>query len=128
LLRCFSSKKEVPDCCRLGAGFKYGRRNSEAVNDGFAEAIMIGNGSEIVRLCESISFKKELYTIIESGNESAASQDAVSLVKSGQADIVMKGLVGTDKFLKAVMDKENGFDASWGNTNLRGSYGDSGIS
>lgn len=80
----------------------------KAVNDGFAEAIMIGNGSEIVRLCESISFKKELYTVIESGNESAASQDAVSLVKSGQADIVMKGLVGTDKFLKAVMDKENG--------------------
>jgi phosphate butyryltransferase len=54
----------------------------KAVNDGFAEAIMIGNGSEIVKLCQSISFKKELYTIIESGNESTASQDAVRLVKS----------------------------------------------
>ncbi len=30
------------------------------------------------------------------------------LVKTGEADIVMKGLVGTDKFLKAVMDKEQG--------------------
>jgi len=29
-------------------------------------------------------------------------------VKSGEADIVMKGLVGTDKFLKAVMNKEHG--------------------
>ena len=37
-----------------------------------------------------------------------ASQEAVRLAKSGEADIVMKGLVGTDKFLKAVMDKENG--------------------
>ncbi len=30
------------------------------------------------------------------------------MAKSGDADIVMKGLVGTDKFLKAVMDRENG--------------------
>ena len=37
-----------------------------------------------------------------------ASSEAVRLAKSGDADIVMKGLVGTDKFLKAVMDKENG--------------------
>ena len=37
-----------------------------------------------------------------------ASREAVRLAKNGEADIVMKGLVGTDKFLKAVMDKENG--------------------
>ena len=37
-----------------------------------------------------------------------ASSEAVRMVKSGEADIVMKGLVGTDKFLKAVMDKEKG--------------------
>jgi phosphate butyryltransferase len=80
----------------------------KAVNDDFAEAIMIGKRSEIVKLCESISFRKEFYSVIEADNESAASQEAVSLVKTGQADIVMKGLVGTDKFLKAVIDKENG--------------------
>lgn len=80
----------------------------KAVNDGFAEAVMIGKRSEIVKLCGSISFKKESYTVIEAENESIASQEAVRLVKTGQADIVMKGLVGTDKFLKAVMDKENG--------------------
>jgi phosphate butyryltransferase len=30
------------------------------------------------------------------------------MVKSGEADVLMKGLVGTDKFLKAVLDKEKG--------------------
>jgi phosphate butyryltransferase len=30
------------------------------------------------------------------------------MTASGETDIVMKGLVGTDKFLKAVMDKEHG--------------------
>jgi phosphate butyryltransferase len=80
----------------------------KAVADGFAEAIMIGKSTEIKRLCDSLSINKDLFTIIDSENESNASMEAVRLVKSGQADIVMKGLVGTDKFLKAVMDKENG--------------------
>jgi phosphate butyryltransferase len=80
----------------------------KAVKNGFAEAIMIGKTLEIIRLCDSLSINKDLFTIVESENESKASQEAVKLVKSGQADIVMKGLVGTDKFLKAVMDKENG--------------------
>ena len=79
-----------------------------AVNEGFAEAIMIGKGSEIIRLCDSVSLNKNSYKIIEAENESMASQEAVRIVKSGLADVVMKGLVGTDKFLKAVMDKENG--------------------
>jgi phosphotransacetylase len=80
----------------------------KAVNDGFAEALMIGNTKEIISLCDSLSINKEIFTIIDTENESKASQEAVRLVKSGQADIVMKGLVATDKFLKAVMDKENG--------------------
>ncbi|MBA4322256.1 MAG: phosphate acetyltransferase [Odoribacter sp.] len=80
----------------------------KAVSDGFAEAIMIGKTTEIISLCESLSIEKESFTIIDAENEIQASQEAVRLVKSGQADIVMKGLVGTDKFLKAVMEKENG--------------------
>jgi phosphate butyryltransferase len=79
-----------------------------AVNDGFAEAILIGNPTEILKLCDSLSVKKDTFTIVAAENEALASQEAVRLVKSGQADIVMKGLVGTDKFLKAVMDKGNG--------------------
>lgn len=80
----------------------------KAADNGFAEAFMIGNRGEILRLCDSLSINKNSLTIIESENEASASQEAVAMVKSGNADIVMKGLVGTDKFLKAVMDKENG--------------------
>jgi len=49
-----------------------------------------------------------LFQIIEAENDSLASSMAVAMVKNGQAEIVMKGLVGTDLFLKAVMDKEKG--------------------
>ncbi len=37
-----------------------------------------------------------------------ASQEAVRMARNGEADIVMKGLVGSDIFLRAIMDKEKG--------------------
>jgi phosphate butyryltransferase len=80
----------------------------KAVTCGFAEAIMIGNQREIRQLCKSLSINPDSFIIVESDNEVRAAKEAVKLANTGQADIVMKGLVGTDKFLKAVMDKENG--------------------
>jgi len=80
----------------------------KAVQKGFVEAILIGRRSEIIKTCKAEGINEKHFTIIESENESIASYEAVSLVKNGEADVVMKGLVGTDKFLKAVMDKEKG--------------------
>jgi phosphate butyryltransferase len=85
----------------IGALFK-------AYNDGFAEAILIGNKYRIQEMCTNSGLNPGLFRIIDSDDETSASEEAVKLVKTGDADIVMKGLVGTDKFLKAVMNKEHG--------------------
>jgi phosphate butyryltransferase len=79
-----------------------------AVNKGFAEALMIGSPTEITNACRLAGIDERLFTIIPSDNDLNASREAVRLARTGEADIVMKGLVGTDLFLKAVMDKENG--------------------
>lgn len=79
-----------------------------AVIKGFIEAVLIGKSSEIVNTCKAEGIDAKLFTILDVNNESSASVEAVSLAKIGNVDIVMKGLVGTDKFLKAVMDKERG--------------------
>ena len=81
---------------------------NKAVIKGFIEAILIGKSAEIRKICHAEGLDDKLFTIIESENDVNASSEAVRLVKTGEADIVMKGLVATDKFLKAVMDKENG--------------------
>ncbi len=80
----------------------------KAVKRGFIEAILIGKPSEIRKTCKAEGIDDKIFTFVESGSEIHASSEAVKLVKAGDADIVMKGLVGTDKFLKAVMDKEKG--------------------
>ena len=80
----------------------------KAVKKGFIEAILVGNPSAIKKVCDKEGIDRNIFTLVESENESHASAAAVMLAKTGEADIVMKGLVGTDKFLKAVMDKEKG--------------------
>ncbi|MBE0678594.1 MAG: phosphate acetyltransferase [Bacteroidales bacterium] len=79
-----------------------------AASEGFAEALMIGNSEQILITCRETGADPDRFTIIEAANEKEAAEMAVSMTRSGEADIVMKGLVGTDKFLRAVMDKEKG--------------------
>lgn len=81
---------------------------NRAVKKGFAEAFLIGRKSEIINTCNAEGIDSDQFHLIEADNESLAAETAVMMAKSDQADVVMKGLVRTDKFLKAVMDKENG--------------------
>ena len=81
---------------------------NEAVKNGFIEAVLLGKRKQIIKLCDAMSVDSNIFTILDVDNETDASIMAVKMVKSGEADIVMKGLVTTDKFLKAVMDKDCG--------------------
>jgi phosphate butyryltransferase len=80
----------------------------KAVIDGFVDALMIGRREEIIKRCTEAGIDPDIFTIIESSSERNAAAQAVEMTSGGDADIVMKGLVGTDKFLRAVMDKEKG--------------------
>lgn len=71
--------------------------------------VLIGNKPEIEKIAQSINFDLSGVQIVHNdkgANESA--KIAVSMVKSGEADILMKGFVSTGALLKAVLDKENG--------------------
>lgn len=81
---------------------------SKAVKAGFVEAIMIGDKSEIENKARLEGIDSSIFTIIDIADEMASTVEAVRMVRNDEADVLMKGLVGTDKFLKAVLDKENG--------------------
>ncbi|MDY0152455.1 MAG: phosphate acyltransferase [Candidatus Cloacimonas sp.] len=81
---------------------------SRAIKEGFIQAILIGNQAKIMALLLQTDIAPEAYEIIDIPDEAAAAKEAVRMVRSGEADVLMKGLVGTDKFLKAVLDKEKG--------------------
>lgn len=81
---------------------------SRAVESGFAEAVLFGHGDTIVSVCRKLGINHSVFNIIDVTDETRAASLSVKMVNSGDADILMKGLIGTDKFLKAVMDKETG--------------------
>ena len=75
---------------------------------GIANAILIGNKNKIKNILgkNSIDFKN--FEIIDEADKDKACEQAVKFVKEGYASTIMKGLVDTSIFLKAVINKEKG--------------------
>ena len=97
---------------RIAVAWAHDKNSAAAVTkaalSGLAEPVLIGKPDIIAKTFKEEGCSVPDLNILEADNEYQASVKAVSLVVSGQADIVMKGLAGTDKFLRAVMDKEQG--------------------
>lgn len=81
---------------------------ARAVEMGFVNPILIGDRDQIIKVAGDMNINAGNFRITHVDNEYEAAKLAVEMVRSGEADVLMKGLVGTDKFLKAVMDKEKG--------------------
>lgn len=80
----------------------------EAVNEKICEPILIGDKEKIIDISKEINFDLSNTEIIDEKDGTLACRKAVSLVSSGKAQIVMKGLIDTSIILKAVLDKEIG--------------------
>lgn len=80
----------------------------EAQEKGFATPILIGNKSKIEEALIGENAKPESFQIVDVPDHALAAKEAVRMVRDDEADVLMKGLIGTDKFLKAILDKEKG--------------------
>lgn len=80
-----------------------------AVDAGIIEAYLIGDVASIEspQLFEDHNLSPFIH-IIDIPEVKEATLEAVRMVKSGEADILMKGLVNTDVLLRAILDKEKG--------------------
>jgi phosphate butyryltransferase len=84
----------------------------EAIRDakkaGIADAILIGDRKLIEECANNIQLALEDFEIIQETDNARAALIAVELVTSKKADMVMKGLLDTATFLRAVLNKEKG--------------------
>ena len=81
---------------------------AKAIDEGFVDAVMIGDEQEIRSKAQLEDINPDIFTIVHIPNDVAATTEAVRMARADEVDVVMKGLVGTDKFLKAVLNKEHG--------------------
>ncbi|NLN85206.1 MAG: phosphate acetyltransferase [Candidatus Cloacimonetes bacterium] len=81
---------------------------ARASSEGFVHGILLGSKSKIESVCDELGLDSSGFEIINTENDAQAATQATQMVKEGQADVLMKGLVNTDVFLKAVLNKEKG--------------------
>jgi len=84
----------------------------EAIRDaeaqGLVQAVLFGDRESILEEAERAQYAVREADIVHEPDPLKAALGAVSLASRGEADIVMKGYLHTDDFLRAILHKEQG--------------------
>lgn len=81
---------------------------AEAYRLGIAAPVLCGDIDKIDGIARLNNIDISAFEIIEADNDLQSAAIAVSLVRSGRADMLMKGLLQTADLLRAVLDEEKG--------------------
>ncbi len=80
----------------------------QAVKDNIVDAILVGDKTKILSLGEELNLDLSNMRIEDECDINKAAAKAVDLVSRGEAQFLMKGILGTADLLKAVLNKEAG--------------------
>jgi phosphotransacetylase len=75
---------------------------------GFVEPRLVGQPKRIIALCDGAGWKVPENWIVPAETDAAMAAEAVALVRTGRADVVMKGHIHTDALMHALLDKDHG--------------------
>ena len=81
---------------------------SLATDKGFVTTTLVGDPDLIDAVCKDYKIDPSKFTIVPEKDELKAVAKAVQMVHDGEGDVLMKGLCSTDKFLRAILNKEVG--------------------
>ncbi|MBO4282132.1 MAG: bifunctional enoyl-CoA hydratase/phosphate acetyltransferase [Bacteroidales bacterium] len=79
-----------------------------AVCQGIVDATLVGDEETIRKVCQEHGFDVSKFEIVQEADENKAGGKAVALINDGKGDILMKGLLSTDKYMRAILNKEKG--------------------
>jgi phosphate butyryltransferase len=85
-----------------------------AVELGFVKPVLTGSRAKIEETCKALKIDISKYEILDAETWKEAADKAVELIHQGKADVLMKGMLSTDKFMKILLRKENALVSSKG--------------
>jgi phosphotransacetylase len=85
---------------------------AEAVKLNMISAVVTGDQSEILKQCSILQLDPDIFEIIQANSENEAALLGVERVKQLPNGILMKGLISSDQFMKAILNKELGMVAT----------------
>ena len=97
---------------RLAVAYGQDSHTMEAVynawKEGLVEPTLYGDKATIEQVCKEHNLDINAFTIVDEPNDVKCVQKAVAAVVAGEADVLMKGLVSTDKYMRGILNKEAG--------------------
>ena len=108
----FAELKAKGICKRMIAAWGVDSHTIEAAAKasdlGFVKVTLVGDADLIAKVCEECRIDAAKFTVVDIKDELKAVAEAVRMVHDGEGDVLMKGLCSTDKFLRAILNKEVG--------------------
>jgi phosphate butyryltransferase len=97
---------------RLVAAFANDDHTIEAVNHavdlGIVDATLVGDQAAIEKVCQQLNIDVNKFTVVHEPDEAKAATKSCDLINQKEADILMKGALSTDKYMRAILHKEQG--------------------
>lgn len=97
---------------RLVAVYANDAHTIEAVNHayqmGLIEATLVGDREVIEQIGKEHNIDVSKFEIVDEKTDVVAAAKSVELINQGKGDILMKGTVSTDKYMRAILNKEAG--------------------
>ena len=79
-----------------------------AYQEGLVDPIIYGEKAVIEQVCAEHGIDVSVFTIVDEKSDVKCVAAAVQAVASGEADVLMKGLVTTEKYMRGILNKEAG--------------------
>jgi phosphate butyryltransferase len=83
----------------------------DAYKHGLAQPVLVGDRAGIEAIARELGINLSPFELIEEADPVRAAAKAVELVRTGKADMLMKGIIDTSVILKAALNKETGINA-----------------
>ena len=80
----------------------------DAYNEGLVEPILYGDRIVIEQVCCDMNIDSSVFRIIDEKSDVKAALLAATAVSTGEADVLMKGMLPTDKYMRAILNKDLG--------------------
>ena len=97
---------------RLAVAYGQDSHTIEAVYDAYKEGLVeptiYGDKAVIEKTCVELGVDVNAFRIIDEKSDVNCVRLAVASVAAGDADVLMKGLVSTDKYMRGILNKEIG--------------------
>lgn len=81
---------------------------SDAIDRGLIDGILVGDKAQIEKVCAEEKIDIAKFTVIHNASDSGSAAKSVEIINSGGGEILMKGNLSTDKYMRAILNKETG--------------------